>query len=539
MNVRTELQELITKVTGGAQPKIERTPRPEFGDYATNVAMSVANVQHQKPREIATELAAKVSAPFIAKVDVAGPGFLNITLDDAWLITQIEPVAKSVTSLAKSTAYKGQHAHLEFISANPTGPLTLANARGGFLGDVLGNVLERVGYKVYREYYVNDRGVQVSVLAESVLRRYFQQQGITIDYPETCYQGVYIEELARKLKLPNYKMTDVAKLAEIRDKIKDKVVATMLKEIQRVVTKAMHIDFDNWLSEKTLIAPGTLDKLVATLKTKDLVYEKDGATWLATTKYGDDKDRVLIKADGEMTYFLPDIVNHWLKFTKHKANVAINILGADHHGYTGRMHAALKGLGVVDKQHIFQPLIIQFVRLIRDGKEVKMSKRRGTYVEAEEVIQEVGLDAARFFFMMYDIKTHLDFNLDVAKERSEKNPVYYVQYAHARMCSILAKVGKTKIAKSKGGALHPSARKLILELLRWPEVLEDVSRDYSCQRIPQYAIELARTFHEFYTQVRVIDNDTVQALPFTLVHATKNVLADVLDTLGVSAPRKM
>ncbi len=542
MNVRTELQEFVAKVAGILQPKIERTPRPEFGDYATNVALSVAQKQNALPHDVAQQLSLRLAATkheLISKVDVAGPGFINITISDAWLAEQGQGIAKSAKALTKSAAYKGQHAHLEFISANPTGPLTLANARGGFLGDVLGNVLERVGYKVYREYYVNDRGVQVSVLAESVLRRYFQQQGITIDYPETCYQGVYIEELARKLKLPNYKMTDVAKLAEIRDKIKDKVVATMLKEIQRVVTKAMHIDFDNWLSEKTLVAPGILDKLVATLKAKGLVYEKDGATWLATTKYGDDKDRVLTKADGEMTYFLPDIVNHWLKFTKHKANVAINILGADHHGYTGRMHAALKGLGVVDEQHIFQPLIIQFVRLIRDGKEVKMSKRRGTYVEAEEVIQEVGLDAARFFFMMYDIKTHLDFNLDVAKERSEKNPVYYVQYAHARMCSILAKVGKTKIAKSKGGALHPSARKLILELLRWPEVLEDVSRDYSCQRIPQYAIELARTFHEFYTQVRVIDNDTVQALPFTLVHATKNVLADVLDTLGVSAPRKM
>lgn len=539
MNVRTELHALIAKVAGIPQPKIERTPRPEFGDYATNVAMSVANSQHQKPREIATELARKITAPFIAKVDVAGPGFLNITLDDAWLESQIKPIAKSAAPLAKSPVFKGKYAHLEFISANPTGPLTLANARGGFLGDVLANVLQRVGYKVYREYYVNDRGVQVSVLAESVLRRYFQQQGITIDYPETCYQGVYIEELARKLKLPNYKMTDVAKLAEIRDKIKDKVVATMLKEIQRVVGKVMHIDFDNWLSEKTLVAPGILEKLVATLKAKDMVYEKDGATWLATTKYGDDKDRVLVKADGEMTYFLPDIVNHWLKFTKHKANVAINILGADHHGYTGRMHAALQGLGVVDMEHVFQPLIIQFVRLIRDGKEVKMSKRRGTYVEAEEVIQEVGLDAARFYFMMYDIKTHLDFNLDAAKEQSEKNPVYYVQYAHARMCSILTKAGKAKISKDKVGPLHPSARKLILELLRWPEVLEDVSRDYSCQRIPQYAIELARTFHEFYTQVRVIDNETVQALPFTLVHATKNVLADVLDTLGVSAPNKM
>lgn len=536
------MQELVAKVAGMPQAKIERTPRPEFGDYATNVALSVAHMQDALPRDVAQQLSLRIAATkheAIQKVEVAGPGFINITMSDSWLTAQVKSLQKSAATISKSTTFKGQHAHVEFISANPTGPLTLANARGGFLGDVLGNVLQRAGYKVYREYYVNDRGNQINVLAESVLRRYFQQQGITIDYPETCYQGVYIDELARKLRLPNYKMTDVAKLAEIRDKIKDKVVATMLKEIQRVVTKVMHIDFDNWLSEKTLVAPGTLEKLLATLKAKGMMYDKDGATWLATTKYGDDKDRVLTKADGEMTYFLPDIVNHWLKFTKHKANVAINILGADHHGYTGRMHAALKGLKVVDETHIFHPLIIQFVRLIRDGKEVKMSKRRGTYIEAEEVIEEVGLDAARFFFLMYDANTHLDFNLDLAKEHSEKNPVYYVQYAHARMCSILTKVGKAKIAKPTAAPLHPSARKLILELLRWPEVLEDTARDYAAQRIPQYAIVLARTFHEFYTNVRVIDNDIVQALPLSLVRATKNVLADVLDTMGVSAPNKM
>lgn len=334
-------------------------------------------------------------------------------------------------------------------------------------------------------------------------------------------------------------MTDVAKIHEISDKIKDKVVATMLKDIQHVVTKDLGITFDNWLSEKALVASGVLDKLLATLKAKGMIFEKDGATWLATTKYGDDKDRVLVKADGEMTYFLPDIANHWLKFTKHKANVAINILGADHHGYVLRMHAALKGLGMEDAQHIFQPIIIQFVRLIRDGKEVKMSKRRGTYVEASELIEEVGLDAARFFFLMYDVNTHMDFNLDLAKEQSEKNPVYYVQYAHARICSILAKVKKLPMGKGKAGALHPSSRKLILELLRWPEVLEDVARDYGSQRIPQYALDIARTFHEFYTNVRVIDTDTVQVVPLALVNATKNVLADVLSTLGISAPVKM
>ncbi len=540
MNVRTELQELVAKVAGTTQPKMERTPRPEFGDFSSNIALSVAQRKDALPRDVAHALALKLaaqSASCIAKVDVAGPGFLNITLDDAWLVQQVRVVAKSAASLSKSLENKGKHAHLEFISANPTGPLTLANARGGFLGDVLGKVLERTGYKVFREYYVNDRGNQVSVLAESVLRRYFQQQGITIDYPATCYQGVYIDELARKLKLPNYRMTDVAKLNEIRDKVKDRVVAIMVKELQRVITKVMGITFDNWLSEKALVASGNLEKVTALLKEKDMVYEKEGATWLATTKFGDDKDRVLMKADGEMTYFLPDIAYHWLKLTKYKGDIAINILGADHHGYLGRMRAAIAATGIDPKR--FQPIIIQFVRLIRDGQEVKMSKRRGTYVEAEEVVQEVGLDAARFFFLMYDVNSHMDFNLDVAKEQSEKNPVYYVQYAHARICSILGKVKSLPVAKGEPGVLQPSSRKLILELLRWPEVLEDVSRDYGVQRIPQYALELARAFHDFYSQVRVIDNDHVQTLPLALIRATKNVLEDVLETLGISAPVKM
>lgn len=542
MNVRSELQGIVAKVSGVQSPKIERTPRPEFGDYATNVALSVAQRNDARSHDSAQTLALKIAAqksPLIASVKVAGPGFLNLSLDDVWLTTQAKGIAKSAARLSRSTQYKSRNAHVEFISANPTGPLTLANARGGFLGDVLGNVLERVGYKVLREYYVNDRGVQVSVLAESVLRRYFQQQGITIDYPETCYQGVYVDELAGKLKLPNYKMTDVAKLGEIRDKIKDKVVATMLKEIQRVVTKDMRITFDSWFSEKSLVSSGIIEKVVSVLRQKGMVFEREGATWLATTKYGDDKDRVLVKADGEMTYFLPDIAYHWLKFTKHKANVAINILGADHHGYIGRMHAALKGLGVEDADHQFQPIIIQFVRLLRDGQEVKMSKRRGTYVEAEEVVQEVGLDAARFFFLMYDVRTHMDFNLDVAKERSEKNPVYYVQYAHARICSILAKASTQRVARERAGALHPASRKLILELLRWPEVLEDTARDYAVQRIPQYALDIARTFHDFYTQVRVIDANHVQAFPLALIRATKNVLQDVLETLGIRAPEKM
>ena len=542
MNIRKQIGDLLEKFSNN-QVKDFQVEIPEnlnFGDYSTNLVLKLVKEQKQAPKEISEKLIkffAKNQHPAIEKVHIAGPGFVNFSLKESWLIEQVGELNKSSERFSKSEIGLGKKVHLEFISANPTGPLTLANARGGFLGDILSRVLKRAGYKVFTEYYVNDRGNQVAVLAESVLRKYWQQHGITIDFPETCYQGAYVDELAKKLHLPNYKITDTQKLNEIRDKIKDKVVEKMLKEIQRVVSEEMGIHFDSWFSEKNLVENSkTTEEVLAQLKNQGAVYEKEGATWLATTKFGDDKDRVLIKTNGEMTYFVPDIAYHWLKFTKYKSDIAINILGADHHGYVDRMQAAMKALGVKGELKI---ILIQFVRLIQAGKEVKMSKRRGTYVEAEEIINEAGLDATRFFFIMHAANTHMDFDLDLAKARNEKNPVYYVQYAHARICSILKNVQGLKTIKDPEKKLEPVERRLILQLIRWPEVLEDVSVDYGAHRLPQYAMELARTFHEFYTKVRVIDNNQVRDFPLKLTKATKNVLADILKILGISAPEKM
>lgn len=542
MNVRNEIKNLLSKFVQdeSADFQVEVPENPAFGDYSTNLVLKLVKERKKPAKEVSDNLArffAKTQNQAIAKVNIAGPGFVNFTLNDGWLIEQVGELNRSVERYSRSDLGKGRKIHLEFISANPTGPLTLANARGGFLGNVLARVFARMGYKVFTEYYVNDRGNQVAVLAESVLRKYWQQHGITIDFPESCYQGVYVDELAKKLHLPNYKITDIQKLNEIRDKIKDKVVEKMLKEIQRVVEKVMGIHFDGWFSEKALVEnSNTIDETMAQLKKQGVIYQKEGATWLATTKFNDDKDRVLIKADGEMTYFLPDIAYHWLKFTKYKADTAINILGADHHGYVDRMQAAMKALGVNGTLKI---ILIQFVRLVKEGAEVKMSKRRGSYVEAEEIIQEVGLDAARFFFSLHASNTHMDFDMDLAKARNEKNPVYYVQYAHARICSILKNTEGLKVVKTPKVVLEPVERKLILKLIRWPEVLEEVSLDYGAHRLPQYAMDLARTFHEFYTKVRVIDNNETQEFPLKLIKATKNVLADILNALGISAPIKM
>ncbi|RJO59017.1 arginine--tRNA ligase [Candidatus Parcubacteria bacterium] len=541
MNVKNEIRALLQKFQDAKIDfQVEIPENLNFGDYSTNLVLKLAKATNQNPKKLAEGLIAHLSqtqSKIIASARLAGPGFLNFTLNDEWLLAQLEQLSHSARNFAKSDFGKGQKIHLEFISANPTGPLTLANARGGFLGDVLARVFKSAGYKVFSEYYVNDRGNQVAILAESVLRRYWQRQGITIDFPETCYQGAYIDELAGKLHLPNYKLSDLNKIAEIRDKLKDKIVAKMLKEIQRVVENVMQIHFDNWFSEKALVEDSKIvTQVLAQLKAQQAIYEKDGATWLATTRYGDDKDRVLIKADGEMTYFLPDIAYHWLKFSKHKANLAINILGADHHGYVARLQAALKSLAVKGSLEV---ILIQFVRLLKAGEEIKMSKRRGTYVEAEEVIKEVGLDAARFFFLLRAADTHLDFDLDLAKAQNEKNPVYYVQYAHARICSILKKAQGLKIQKIQSSKLVDPERKLLLKLIQWPEVLADVSQDCGAHRIPQYALSLARTFHEFYTLVRVISEDQTQELPLKLIKATKQVLADILNVLGISAPEKM
>ena len=542
MNVRNEVKKLLLKFVQdeSADFQVEVPENPAFGDYSSNLVLKLVKERKKPVKEVSDNLVkffAKTQNQAIAKVKIVGPGFVNFTLNDGWLIEQVGELNRSAERYSRSDSGKGRKIHLEFISANPTGPLTLASARGGFLGDVLARVFSRMGYKVFTEFYVNDRGNQVAVLAESVLRKYWQQHGITIDFPATCYQGLYIDELAKKLHLPNYKITDIQKLNEIRDKIKDKVVEKMLKEIQRVVEKVMGIHFDGWFSEKALVEKSkVVEEVLALLKKQDLLYEKDEATWFKSTKFGDEKDRVLIKTNGEMTYVVPDIAYHWLKFTKYKADIAINILGADHHGYVGRMQAAMRALGVKGNLKI---ILIQFVRLVKDGVEVKMSKRRGTYVEAEEIIQEVGLDAARFFFILHASNTHMDFDMNLVKERNEKNPVYYVQYAHARICSILKNTQGLKVIKTSKIELEPVEKKLILKLIHWPEVLEEVSLDYGAHRLPQYAMDLVRTFHEFYTKVRVIDNNETREFPLKLIKATKNVLVDILNALGISAPVKM
>lgn len=539
--------DLSTKIPAST---IEIPKDRSHGDYSSNVAMRLAGLLKRSPMEIADALAKHVVKSAVATVSVAPPGFLNFTLSDAYLKSLLTTVTKAGEKFGQSDIGKNKRVHVEFISANPTGPLHLGNGRGAFTGDVQSNVFAASGYRVWREYYFNDKGKQVKTLAESVIRKYFQQQGIPMDYPDYCYQGEYVDELAKSLKLDGVKIGDMERL---RKKIKQRVLNTMLKNIQRLVEKRLGVKFDRWIKESELYRNKLDQQVVRRLRAQGLIYESEGATWFKTTQFGDDKDRVLVKADGSMTYFVGDVAYLNDKFNRRKFDRAVMLLGADHHGYVGRLQAAAAALGHQGKLDI---IIMQLVRLIKGGQEVRMSKRAGNFVTLDELIDWVGPDVARFFFLMHAADTHMDFDLDLAKERSEKNPVYYVQYAHARIASLIRKVetltkklearskkqgtqrnvGAVKLVRGDYGAPE---RKLLRLLVTFPDVVEDVARSYAVQQLPFYAMKLAQGFHEYYDSARIIDNESVNLYRLSVVKATQQVLRNCLKLMGVSAPEKM
>ncbi len=522
-------------------PRIEISYPPEgkYGDYSTNIAMQLAPIAKQSPLDIADQLSRAIgNMPPVRKVDIIPPGFMNFFLDDKWLARQVPDIVQHRTAFGRTDIGHQQRIVLEFVSANPTGPVTMANGRAAFAGDTLANVLNLAGYTAKREYYVNDIGNQMNILAESVIRRYWIRQGIKMEYPDYCYQGDYVDDLARRINVPNYKLDNAEKIEVVRDKIKGRILEKMMKDIQKLLDGRLGIKYDIWFSERTLYESGTVDKVLHMLKEENLLYKSEGAIWLRTRRYGDDKDRVLIKANEEPVYYLSDIALRYNRFFKRKFDKEILFLGADHHGYIGRMQAAMAILGVPDKLDI---IIMQMVRLIKQGKELKMSKRAGTYVTLDEVVDDVGADAARFFFLMHEFNTHMDFDMDLAKKRSKDNPVYYVQYAHARICSILKKAGALpEVAEAKKAViLEPAEAKLIKQLLKWPELVTEVAESYQVHRLPFYAMDLATAFHEFYTQCRVISGQKVYSQRLKLIKATQLVLEHVLATIGVTAPEKM
>jgi arginyl-tRNA synthetase len=500
--------------------EVDYPKNEKFGDYATNAALIIGKISKKSPLEIADMIAEEIEKMDFKKIEVVAPGYVNFHLNDKYFQEIVGKILKEKEKFGNSQIGKGIKINNEFISANPTGPLHLGNGRGGFYGDMISNVMRKAGYKVVNEYYVNDFGEQIFKLGHSVLKD-----------EQAEYKGEYIDELYEKLKNASL------------EKAGEKALQFILKEkIKPTVKEKMKINFDSWISEKKdLYRKGMVDKAIKILEKKNLVYEAEGAKWLKTTEFGDDKDRVLVKKDGRKTYFASDC-GYILHKIKRGFDELIEIWGADHHGYISRFAATAQALGFQGKLKI---IIVQMVRLMKDGEEVRMSKRSGNVVYIDELIDEVGHDVARFFFLMYSPESHMNFDLGLAKEKSEKNPVFYVQYAYARVCSILNKARKEAKISPKNADLsvlnEERELRLIKELAKFPELVENSAGSLEVNKIPQYAISLADVFHSFYGSARVIDKDDLEKSKARLELALsfKIVMKELLNLIGVSAPEKM
>lgn len=554
MTIRDLIQELLWKAVrasaggiidenGIAHPKplpkdipVQTPDHAAHGDYTTPIALTLAKMWGENPDDCASELMILCEDFYenidqkryvcIDRVERAGPGFLNFYLKPEVLWKGLSTIIKQGESYGASKIGKKEKVVVEFISANPTGPLTLANARGGFFGDTLANVLALTGHTVRREYYVNDAGNQVRTLGESALAAIGGAAA-----SEKHYQGPYIALWARE----HEKEIRGKDAATVGKQFADEILHTMIRP---PVTK-MGIQFDRWFLESTLHeksrGKSAIDRTLALLKKKGHVYVEEGAVWFRTTTFGDDKDRVLITSDGYPTYYLVDIAHFLVVYTEGWKRY-INLVGADHHGYIGRAKAA----GAVIGYTRFDLLIMQLVKLLSGGQEVRMSKRRGTYVTVEDLLDEIPVDVARFFFLMYASSSHLDFDLDRAKEQSSKNPVYYVQYAYTRLGQIMKKAsGIKKARKQESKKAHAAEAALLKFLFRWPELLEDVAHTYEVHRIPAFAMKLADQLHTFYDSCRVIDGDRVHKHRLDLVRAAHATFGSILKTMGISRPERM
>ncbi len=509
--LRRKIEKLIKDIVK-KEVQLEHPAKAEFGDFSTNVALK-AKIE---PDKIIDKLK---NNDLFEKVAKAGPGFINFYLSKKALYNELAKILKQEDNYGQLDIGNNKKIQVEFISANPTGPLTVANARGGPYGDVLANVLNKAGFKAAKAFYVNDMGQQIIALGHSVLKDKKAQ-----------YKGEYINQLAKKIKGKDpYKAGQIAAKHIIKDYIKK-------------TTDKMGIKYDEWIFESDLHKSDKVDKILDFLKGKGLTYQKDGAEWFKSSKFGDERDRVMIKKDGAKTYLAGDIALHNYKFKDKKFEQVINVWGADHHGDVPGLMAGVEAIGYKDKLKI---VLLQFVTILEKGEKQRMSKRAGVYVTMDELLDKAGNDATRFFFLQKSPDTHLNFSLDLAQEQSNKNPVYYVQYAHARICSILRKVvvGGSPPAKPRGlppTPQHSAELNLIKQLVKFPEIVEDTVRDYQIQRLPYYSLELANRFHKFYENCRVLDKDKeIAQARINLVKATQIVLKNTLELMGISAPEKM
>ncbi|MFH1155915.1 MAG: arginine--tRNA ligase [Pseudomonadota bacterium] len=522
---------------------------PKFdshGDFSTNAAMVAAGTQKMAPRKIAQALvdSMKDTAGVIEKIEIAGPGFINFFLKDRAWQGLLEEVHRKDQRYGSSDLGKGARVQVEFVSANPTGPLHVGHGRGAAVGDSVGNILAFSGYDVQKEYYINDSGRQIRTLGLSVWLRLNQARGREVDFPQDCYQGDYILDIARRL--------NGARGDELLGMPESEAVAVCATFAANEILDGIRTDladfgvtFDRWFSEQSLYENGTLDKVIQAYQKQDVIYEKDGALWFRTEKYGDEKDRVVVRNNGLTTYFASDIAYHMEKFDRGFDRV-IDVWGADHHGYIKRINASIEASGRSSSQ--FDVILIQLVALLRNGQPVAMSTRSGEFVTLKDIVDEVGKDAARFLFLSRSYESGLDFDLEVAKKQTSENPVYYVQYVHARIHGILMK------AREEGGIsgdesswisqvsrlIEPEELKLLKVLGAFPEVVERCARTLHPHGIFTYLMSLAALFHAYYNRHKVITQDMdLTCGRLCLVSGVKKVIRNGLSLLGVSAPERM
>ncbi len=535
-----EIKNLI-KQTASAEIEVEvsASDKPEFGHYSTNAAFKLAPIVKKTPFEIAKDLSQKLKdeSQKFSRVEAVQPGFINFWIAPEALQDVVKDILKKKNRYGKSKVEsRKSKVNLEYVSANPTGPLTMANGRGGFYGNALANVLEKAGYKVTREYYVNDAGNQVMLLGLSILNKTAPEKvkEILAKHPmadkAVLYMGSYVDTLANLLGAGRLREEDPLKLGQ-------RAARQLLRDIKGSLKKA-GIRHDKWFSEDAnLHKKGELKKVLEFLKKKGAVEEKDNATWLG--------EGVLVKSDGMPTYFLADLAYHYDKLIKRKFDLAIDIWGADHHGYAQRMKKGVEALGLPGDR--LKILITQLVRLVSGGKEVRMSKRKGEFITMDDLLEEVGADAARFFFLMHSLDTHMDFDMDLAKEKSNKNPVFYAQYALVRCSNILLKskvpgrAGKSLNSKVNLGLLtSDSETRLMLELMKFPDLIAQTAEDYQVHHLTKYAGDVARALHNFYEKERVVGVDrNLEQSRLALVSAVKITLENLFDILGISKPKKM
>ncbi|MEX0994278.1 MAG: arginine--tRNA ligase [Balneolaceae bacterium] len=518
--------------------QIEKPRDPSHGDAATNLAMLLAKPLRNNPRKIAEKLTGRLEfdPKKVSSVEIAGPGFINFRFADEYLFKALGDILDQKTDYGKTDKYAGLRILIEFVSANPTGPLTVGHGRNAVLGDTIARLLEWSGAEVEREYYFNDAGRQMRVLGESVKARYLQELGNEHPFPEEGYEGEYIRDIARALVSEHGDS-----LADTEDEkvFKEKAEEEIFKDIAATLER-MNIVMDSYFNEHTLYEDGSIEEVVNTLRKKGLVYDKDGAVWFKTTEFGKEKDTVLVKSTGEPTYRLPDIAYHANKLNRNY-DLCIDVFGADHIDTYPDVLNGIKALGY-DKSKV-DVLVYQFVTLVKEGKPFKMSTRKANFVTLDELMDEVGSDVTRFFFLIRSPSTHLEFDIAQAKEAGEKNPVYYLQYAHARIQSILEKVKEiTEFTGSPKLELltHASEIRLIKELLRFPDMVLSAAESREPHRLINFLDDLATNFTTFYHDCRIIgeDKNLMQART-ALATAVTHILANGLGILGISAPDQM